>query len=263
MKVRQALGNEDPAWFSASAHLPCFPLLELFPVQFKKSHAPHNHSSLATHSRMSLANRSSGPRATTTSAPKVNDFNSSQIPAKIDLLISLSLHAWPALTLSIQNSWGGPTSNDKRDWFAGAISDLLSSNQVSSVDDLEEVLLQVMLDEFEVVVDDDSPMEVAMKIWKGREKVLKGEFEEVDALWNSWMEKQTKGGPEKLNIQRGEDKEGADTDWDDDDEEEWDGFEDEEMVEAPMLVENKPRREKMEPEIDEEGFTKIVGKKRR
>lgn len=137
-----------------------------------------------------------------------------------------------------------------------------TSPQISSVDDLEEVLLQVMLDEFEVVVDDNSPMEVAMKIWKGRENVLKGEFGEVDGMYQTWMERQKKGGAEKLNFQRGEDKEGEDTDWDDD-EEEWDGIEDEEMAEAPMLVETKPRKEKVEPQVDEEGFTKVVGKKKR
>lgn len=36
----------------------------------------------------------------------------------------------------------------------------------------------------------------------------------------------------------------------------------EEMGEAPELVE-KPRTPKVEPEVDEDGFTKVVGRKKR
>lgn len=212
---------------------------------------------------MSAANPPRGPRAAQTvshsssHAPATN-VTPTQISAKIDLLISLSLHSWPALTLAIQNHWGGPSSTDKRDWFAGAISDLFSTQQIADADDLEAVLLQVMLDEFEVVVDDDSPMEIALKIAKGREKILKGDFSEVDGMYKVWEGKQGKGS-EKINFQRvDEDDEGQDTDWDDEE----DGEEDEEMGEAPALVE-KPKREKVEPIVDEEGFTQVLGKKKR
>lgn len=209
---------------------------------------------------MSIANPSSGPRAAQPTATPLPSSVTAQIPAKIDLLISLTLHSWPALTLAIQNNWGGPASTDKRDWFCGAISDLLSTNQIADADDLEEVLVQVMLDEFEVVVDDETPAEVAGRIMKGREKVMKGEFGEVDGLWEAWREKQAKGGQEKVLFKRGEDMEEEDTDWDEDDDDD-DGDEDEEMGEAPQLVE-KPKKEKVEPEVDEEGFTKVAGRKR-
>ena len=188
-----------------------------------------------------------------------------QIQAKIDLLISLELHAWPALTFALQNNWGGPASTDKRDWLAGAISDLISppTPQVTHVDDLEEVLLQVMLDEFEVVVDDETAMDVALKIWKGRERIIQGDFGDVDAAWGRFNEKSK--SKMALNIQRAEVKDGDETDWDsDDDDEEWDGFKDndgdEEMGEAPQLVQKK---EKPPAETDEDGFTKVVSKKKR
>ena len=38
--------------------------------------------------------------------------------------VAFALHLWPALTLSVQNNWGGADSADKRDWFAGAVVDL-------------------------------------------------------------------------------------------------------------------------------------------
>jgi len=201
-----------------------------------------------------------------------------QISAYLDLLISLHLHAWPALTLAIQNAWGGSpqVSRDKRDWFAGAVSELLLPDprtqkaQIAYLDDLEEVLLQVMLDEFEVVVDDGSAGEVAQKIWKGREAVFRGEFDEVEELRRVWEEKRAKG-EQAVGIRRVDDQDGNETDWDDDDdgdEEEWNGFQDEDgdddeqMDEAPPLVDAR-KNEKVEPEVDEDGFTKVVGRRKR
>jgi hypothetical protein len=49
----------------------------------------------------------------------------------------------------------------------------------------------------------------------------------------------------------------------DDDAEEWDGIaEDEEMGEAPQLMPAQPK-EKAQPEIDDDGFTKVTSKKKR
>lgn len=197
------------------------------------------------------------------------------ISSQIDLLVALNLWSWPALTLAIQNAWGGSAqvSQDKRDWFAGAVSELLTSTppQLEDVGDLEEVLLQVMVDEFEVVVDDGSAEDVARKIWAGLTKLKGGDVSDLEALYKIWQEKQTKGGEKVVGIVRGEDKEAEDTDWDDDDEdddedEEWNGFPDRadvEMGDAPPLVDTSKPKQKVEPEVDEEGFTKVVGKKRR
>ena len=177
---------------------------------------------------------------------------------KVDLLISLHLHSWPALTLAIQNHWGGPASNDKRDWLAGAVSDLLTNGEVADAEDLEEVLIQVMLDEFEVVVNDDTPAEIAARIIGGRQRILQGDYAEVDQMLARWEEKRQKG-PEKLSFQSVEEKDGdQDTDWESNEE----GEEDVDMDEAPQPV-AAPKQEKQEPEVDEEGFIKVIGKKKR
>jgi pre-rRNA-processing protein TSR2 len=183
---------------------------------------------------------------------------SSPASAKIDLLISLQLHSWPALTLAIQNHWGGPTSKDKRDWFAGAVSELLANGEVADVEDLEEVLIQVMLDEFEVVVDDDSPAEIAASIMKVRQRILQGDYTEVDRMLAVWEEKQNKG-QEKLIFKKVEEEDsGQETDWESSEEEE----NDVEMEDAPQLV-PATKQEKPAPEVDEDGFTKVIGKKKR
>ena len=44
------------------------------------------------------------------------------------------LSNWSALCLAVQNSWGGPESAEKRDWFAGAVSDLIASKPDADVE---------------------------------------------------------------------------------------------------------------------------------
>ena len=197
---------------------------------------------------------------TSTVPPKLN--------AQIDLLVSLHLWSWPALTLAIHNGWGGDrqVSSDKRDWLAGAVAELLTSNppQISDIDDLEEVLVQVMLDEFEIVVDDGSAEETARKIWASAEKVQKGDVTELQEMYTKWQEKQAKGGEKVTGIVRGEDKDADDTDWDDEDEEEeFNGFSDADidMNDAQQTTDKQPKQ-KVEPEIDEDGFTKVFSKKK-
>jgi pre-rRNA-processing protein TSR2 len=187
--------------------------------------------------------------------------------SQIDNLISLHLHLWPALTVAIQNAWGTSSpalGADKRAWFAGAISDLFTQNQIRDLEDLEDIMEQVMSDEFEVVVDDDSLEETARGIWSGRAKILQGDASEVTRLMAVWEEKKNK--KTKLQVVQGPDVD-QDTD-DEEDDDTWNGFpdsndEDVDMDEAPALVDVFQPKKKPEPEIDEDGFTKVAGKKKR
>ncbi|KAL8936610.1 MAG: hypothetical protein Q9216_004839 [Gyalolechia sp. 2 TL-2023] len=187
-----------------------------------------------------------------------------KIQQKFDLAIALVLSTWPALTLAVQNSWGGPLSSEKRDWFAGAISDLFSTQPANSigVEYLEEFLLQVMNDEFEVNVEDDSGAEIASKIVGLRKLTRQGDFEMVDDMYERWRERVAKGG-EKLRFQHAQEEEEEEDDDDaaDDSEGVEEEDEDVEMGEAPQLV--KAPKEKIVPKVDEEGFTEVVGKKKR
>jgi pre-rRNA-processing protein TSR2 len=195
----------------------------------------------------------------------------------------------------VQNNWGGPDSADKRDWFAGAVVELFpdvsrltpaqlqqktttaqqpqqtqatqqqqQSQSAQSAEepdqaDVESLLLQVMLDEFEVNVDDDSAFEVAEQVVRLRGECLRGKFDGVEALRRRWEGK--KGN--KVVFKKAEDQD-EDTDWDtdDSDDDEEDGDEDVEMGDAPAAAAAPPRRERQEPEVDEDGFTKVTKKKR-
>ncbi|KAI1457027.1 pre-rRNA-processing protein TSR2 [Annulohypoxylon moriforme] len=190
--------------------------------------------------------------------------------AQFEQGVAISLHLWISLTVAVQNNLGGPDSDDKRDWFAGAIVDMFPSfvdlakprkpsqkvPQDPIAEDVEATLLQVMWDEFETNVDDDSEVEVADRIVKVRTQCAAGDFEFVEDLRRRWLA--TKGKTVKVQEVDGGDQE---TDWeseDDDDDDEED--EDVEMDEAPALV--AVPRERPPPEVDEDGFTKVTRKKR-
>ncbi|KAL3452392.1 Pre-rRNA-processing protein TSR2-domain-containing protein [Aspergillus insuetus] len=175
----------------------------------------------------------------------------------LDLGVTLAINAWPALTLAVNSNWGGPKSSDKRDWLCGAISEMLVDRPETDAEDLEDVLIQVMNDEFDVVVDDESAGEVAERIMEVRKAVEMGEFEAVKQMWAEWEAKKGQRGSVVAGFRRGEDVE-QETD------EEESGDDDEgdvDMGEAPALV--RAPRERVEPEVDEDGFTKVVGKKKR
>lgn len=118
------------------------------------------------------------------------------------------------------------------------------------------MLLQVMLDEFEVNADDDSGMEVAGQIFRARTQCAIGQFDEVNTLQERFGK--LKGKKVDQMFKKADDAD-QDTDWesDDDDDEDEDGGADVEMDEAPPLV----PREKPAPEVDEDGFTKVTKKR--
>lgn len=184
-----------------------------------------------------------------------------KIQTKFDLSIALTLATWPALTLAVQNSWGGPQSAEKRDWFAGAISELIESTPDADVEYMEEFLLQVMNDEFEVHIDDSSGEEIAAKIVGLRKLTLQGNFSMVDEMFATWQQRQSGGGGtvQFRHVERGEDDD--ETDWDSDDGEDDSADEDMEMEQAPPLV--KIPKEKVQPTIDADGFIEVIGKRRR
>ena len=119
-------------------------------------------------------------------------------------------------------------------------------------------MLQVMLDEFEVNVDDESGYEVAEQIVRLRRDCGKGDFKEVNEMKARWDAKGGRGEDVgKLFAKKERTEEEDETDGSEDDEEDED--EDVDMDEAPPLVRV---REPVVPEIDEDGFTKVTKKKR-
>lgn len=173
------------------------------------------------------------------------------------------LSLWSALHIACQNNWGGPNSSDKRDWFAGAVSDLFTETQTKdgrSVDHeyLVAFLLQIMQDEFDTTVEDDSEEKVAEGILGLRKRLFEDQdMSAIRELEQRWRNR----GQMKVNIQV------VDNGDDEVDDEEWEGFDEDGDVDmaddndAPALVPAPVKQEKQAPEVDEEGFTKVVSKK--
>lgn len=191
----------------------------------------------------------------------------------------------------MQNNWGGPDSSDKRDWLAGVIVDMFpsfvdlaantsttttngpSQNSTTATttkkqqqqlpdepiaEDIEETLLQVMFDEFEANVDDQSEALVADRIMKCRTQCAVGDFALVEELRARWLEAKGK----KLVAQAAANPD-QDTDWDSgsDDDDDDDGDGDIDMDDAPALVPVAPKQ-KPQPEIDEDGFETVSRRRR-
>ncbi|KAI4906161.1 hypothetical protein J4E90_010834 [Alternaria incomplexa] len=178
---------------------------------------------------------------------------------KFDLGIWHALFNWNNLTVAVQNQWGGPDSSDKRDWLAGQISELFAAEPLTDQEDVEVVLLQVLEDEFGVRVEDETEVAVAREIMAIRKEIGEGNTAMVDALQKKWEDRKGKEvATGSVNVKEtNQDFEGDSVD------EETDEDEDVDMDDAPALVPAKPKAAKPEPEIDEEGFTTVVGKKKR
>jgi pre-rRNA-processing protein TSR2 len=171
------------------------------------------------------------------------------------------LAIWPVLRVAVESSWGGPESKQKRSWMAGEVIDAFeNTSSTSSEPDetyIEEMLLQMIADEFDCMVEDLSGEEVAadiIKLWKDTKT---GAIESSMMLWE---EKERKVAGKKMEFTLA--KKGDDTDWVEDDEEgsSEDGEEDEDasmdVDEVPTLVEPRAK----ESVVDEEGFTLVQSK---
>ncbi|KAF8812768.1 hypothetical protein BYT27DRAFT_6407698 [Phlegmacium glaucopus] len=173
------------------------------------------------------------------------------------------LAIWATLRIAVKENWGGPGASSKRTWLASVIVDAFEE-QTPTPDDqyIEEILLQVMSDEFETVVEDGSAEAVAVdivRLWD-ETRIGKGDlvikFEELAEKVRGKMP----------NIQ--EQVVSDDDDWGEDEVEEDDNEGEDENQgdgeEVPRLIARLDSKQvSKEPEIDEDGFTVVKGKVRR
>lgn len=153
---------------------------------------------------------------------------------------------WPALRIAVDQGWGGPESAEKRTWLASVlVDDFEEQDPKPDVDYVEDRLLQVMVDEFDADLEDGSAEAVAKDVVRLWEEVSTGKTD----LLQEFEERADKLKGKKVDV---EEAAGDNSDWEDmSDEEEED--------EAPQLLE-RPRAQKEEPEVDEDGFTVVKGK---
>ena len=172
--------------------------------------------------------------------------------------VCLRLCLWPDLAVAVTNLWGGPDSADKRDWLAGHISDLVAEHPDTDAEDIEIRLLEFLEDEFNARLETESEVEVARDILLLRKDTSEGNFQRVQDLRAQYERKgdsiDQSSGVEIVEYDQEEDD--GDEEWDVEDE-------DHEMSDAPALVAGKEANPKSEPEIDQDGFTKVIRRKAR
>lgn len=167
------------------------------------------------------------------------------------------LAIWATLRIAVQESWGGPGASEKRTWLASVIVDAFEEqNTLPDEQYVEEILLQVMADEFETVLEDGSAESVARDIVLLWDQTKTGRVDSVEKF---------EGLADKVAGKKAivkEVVESDDEDWDDE-EEESEGAPYAEAV--ATLIDRIQPNPKDEPEVDDEGFTlvKAKGKGRR
>ena len=170
------------------------------------------------------------------------------------------LAIWATLRIAVKENWGGPGASSKRTWLASIIVDAFEE-QTPTPDDqyIEEMLLQVMSDEFETVIEDGSAEAVAVDIVRLWDETQNGKSDLV-INYEELAEKVRGKMPDVQEQVVSEDHDDDDDDWDDEDDEDEDG----DAEEAPRLVERPVAKQVIKQlDIDEDGFTMVKGKARR
>ncbi len=168
------------------------------------------------------------------------------------------LAIWPTLRIAVQESWGGPDAKHKPTWIASTIVDSFqdaadAKEELPDEQYIEEMLVQIMEDEFEAVLEDDSTTSVAkdiVRMWvetrDGKEDTVK-KFEELS--------EKVKGKRVEIKISSTSDDEEGWEDEQDENEEFADGDD------VPQLMEHRPPLSRTnDTEVDEDGFTLVKGK---
>ncbi|KAF6763304.1 Pre-rRNA-processing protein TSR2-domain-containing protein [Ephemerocybe angulata] len=162
------------------------------------------------------------------------------------------LSIWSTLRIAVQEQWGGPGGAEKRTLLASEIVDAFESADTALDDEyVEDLLLQIMEEEFEVRVEDGSAESVAKDIVKIYDEIREGKAEALEKF-EALAEKTKNKKVEAIQKVVSDDE-----DWDDD---EGESDEDEEMEDVPQLIQRLEPPMKEEPEVDEDGFITVKAK---
>ncbi|CCE91688.1 Tsr2p TDEL_0D01040 [Torulaspora delbrueckii] len=183
-------------------------------------------------------------------------FEDEKQQARFELGVSMMVYKWEALEVAVANSWGGPSSAEKRDWITAIVVDLFKSEKIVDAATIEETLLYAMIDEFDTNVEDESTVPIAVGIIDIYKQCQVQDYSTVEQLYTKWVEKQNSGESAKV-ITIEEDPLNPDAsscdEGDEEDEDEGEGEEDIEMNDQPSSG----------PVVDEDGFELVQKKGRR
>ncbi|KAG5340626.1 Pre-rRNA-processing protein TSR2 [Termitomyces sp. J132] len=158
------------------------------------------------------------------------------------------LSIWYTLRIAVQEGWGGHGAAEKRTWLASVIVDTFEEQSQTPDDQyIEELLLQIMADEYEAIVEDGSAESVAQDIVRMWEETRAGKADAV--IKYEQLAQNIKGSKAEVQLV----PQTEDDEWEDD------NSSDEDEEEVPQLLQPRPQK-KTEPEVDEDGFTLVKSK---
>lgn len=179
-------------------------------------------------------------------------FGDEKQQARFELAVCMALARWEELTIAVDNLWGGPNSNEKRDWLAGVVIDLFDE-KVVDIQYIEETLLYAMVDEFDVQIDNDSALEIGALILKFYKSVVAHDYSPIEELYSRWQAKQENRQVNKVQLTSDPNNPSSDEDDEDEDDE------------METHNHNHPQEDSMEidngPVVDDDGFTLVQNKK--
>lgn len=174
--------------------------------------------------------------------------------ANFELGVSMVIYGWHTLQTAVDNQWGGAQSAEKRDWITGLVIDAFNENKEIDIIYIHELLSNAMEDEFDAVIEDESTIQVGQKVIQVYKECLEGNFENVKAAYNIWLSKEK--NRKKIIVTVTEDALNpnvSDSDNDSDEDGDIDMMEVEEEYIEPT---------KIEPVVDDDGFTVVTRKGR-
>ena len=125
------------------------------------------------------------------------------------------LAIWATLRIAVKENWGGPGASSKRTWLASVIVDAFEEQKPIPDDQyIEELLLQVMSDEYETVIEDGSAEAVAVDIVRLWDETQIGKGDLV-VKFEELAEKARGKTPNVQEQVVSEDDDDDDDDWDD------------------------------------------------
>ncbi|KAI8056029.1 Pre-rRNA-processing protein TSR2-domain-containing protein [Syncephalis plumigaleata] len=135
--------------------------------------------------------------------------------------VALALESWTALSLAIDNDWSNDgLGEEKRPWMCDILVDYFGQRaQRVEPEDVEDILLQIMQDEFNTMLEDGSAYELSKQLVTMYREVIRGNHRLVEQLrvkaeqrrqQPSWMATQSR--QESTNEQDNDSDEDEDDD---------------------------------------------------
>ena len=130
----------------------------------------------------------------------------SKIKSFLCEVVNQILTPWPALVMAIENSFGGPDTQEKALWMKSVVVDYIVTRKSIDVDELEDYILNIMETEFSTLIEDGSCYKMCETILRIYKAVQLNDTEEVEQMLSPFrlLVKPTDSGTKHSSISQRE-----------------------------------------------------------